>query len=58
MADIVNLRRARKARERAEAATQAANNRTRFGQTRVSREQAADEEARRNRLLDGAKRDE
>ena len=58
MADIVNLRRARKARERTEAATQAANNRARFGQTRQAREQAVEDEARRNRLLDGAKRDE
>ena len=58
MAEIVSLRRARKARDRAEATVKAANNRARFGQTKQEREAAAETENRRNRLLDGVRRED
>ncbi|WP_020185442.1 DUF4169 family protein [Methylopila sp. 73B] len=57
MAEIVNLRQARKRREREDRSAQAAENRVRFG--RRKDEQVA-EEARRaqaERLLDGHRRD-
>jgi hypothetical protein len=58
MADIINLRQARKARTRSEAEARAATNRARFGRTAQER-QAEEAEARRAaKLLDGAKRDE
>jgi hypothetical protein len=57
MAEIINLRRARKAKVRATAETTAAANRAAFGRTRA--EKAADraDSAKRDRLLDGAKRE-
>jgi hypothetical protein len=58
MADIINLRQARKARARADAETRAAANRVRFGRT-AQEKQAMDAEARRaDALLDGAKRED
>jgi hypothetical protein len=58
MADIINLRQARKARARSGAEAKAAANRARFGRT--AQEKLADEaEVRRaDRLLDGVKRDD
>lgn len=58
MAEIVNLRRARKAKARTDAAARAAANRAAFGRTR--QEKAADkaEGERRDRTLDGARREE
>jgi hypothetical protein len=56
-AEIINLRRARKARARLERDREAAQNRARFGRAKVERasqEAEADLAARR---LDGAKRD-
>lgn len=57
MADIINLRTARKARKRREAASQAATNRARFGQTQAERDHVAAESARQDRTLDGARRE-
>jgi uncharacterized protein DUF4169 len=58
MADVVNLRRARKAKKRAAAETQAQANRVSFGRTRAEKEktQAENDAARRN--LEGHKRDD
>jgi hypothetical protein len=58
MADIVNLNRARKARAKAEAGKQAEANRAKFGRTRAEREREAADKARRDALLDGAKRED
>lgn len=57
MAEIVNLRRARKQRDRAAAETAAAANRRAFGRSRAERETEAADEARRERVLDGARRE-
>lgn len=57
MAEIVNLRMARKAKKR-EVATEAAEvNRAAFGRTKAEKTIGTAEAARRNRDLDGAKRD-
>lgn len=58
MAEIVNLRLARKAKARAAKATTAAANRAAFGRTKA--EKQADQAAvtRLDRQLDGAKRDD
>ena len=53
MAEIVNLRQARKARDRAAAELTAAGNRTRFGQTKAGRNKNARELSRQQRQLDG-----
>ena len=58
MAEVINLRRARKARNRVATERQAAENRVRFGQTRTTRSAAERIEEQRNRLLDGAKRED
>jgi hypothetical protein len=57
MAEIVNLRQARKAKKRAEQATQAATNRARHGASKAERRQAEDEAARLARTVDGARRE-
>ncbi len=57
MAEIVNLRRARKAKVRATAQTTAAANRAAFGRTKAEKTAATTEIARHDRTLDGAKRD-
>jgi hypothetical protein len=58
MADIINLRQARKARARTQAEAKAAANRARFGRT-VDEKRASEAEARRaDKLLDGAKRED
>lgn len=57
MAEIVNLNKARKAREKAEAARDAAANRTRHGRTKAERARDASEAAKRQAALDGAKKD-
>lgn len=56
--DIVNLRRARKARARADGHAKAAENRARFGRTRAERERETAEEALAARRLDGMRREE
>ena len=53
MGDVVNLRRARKARDRAAASEQAAENRIRFGRTKAERERIAAQEALEASRLDG-----
>ena len=58
MGDIVNLNRARKARAQAKARTAATANRVAFGRTKADRQAAIAQEASRDRLLDGAKRED
>jgi hypothetical protein len=58
MAEIVNLNRARKQRERAAKALQAAANRASHGRTKAERVATRVETARRDTVLDGARRDE
>lgn len=55
MAEIINLRRARKARDRVAAAKVADANRAKFGRTKAEREAEAQARARAERMLDGAK---
>jgi hypothetical protein len=52
MAEVINLRRARKAKVRAERAELAAENRARSGKTVHERQLAATLEEKRNRILD------
>ncbi len=58
MAEIVNLNRARKVKARADAAKAAEANRAKFGRTKAQRDAEAAEQARRDALLDGAKRED
>lgn len=58
MAEVINLRLARKAKTRASSAQQAAENRALHGQTKAAKRQQTDAAARAARLLDGAKREE
>ncbi|MCJ2182638.1 DUF4169 family protein [Novosphingobium sp. 1949] len=55
MAEIVNLRLARKARARADAGAKAEAARARHGQTKAERQITQAERARRERTLDGAR---
>ena len=57
MADIVNLRRFRKARNRAEAEAAADENRRRHGRTKSEKQRDALEADQANRRLDGARLD-
>lgn len=57
MAEIVNLRRARKARARADKEAQAADNRLRFGVSRQDRQAGANERDKAERHLDGHQRE-
>lgn len=56
MAELVNLRLARKARARAEADAAASANRAAFGRTKAEKVTIIAEAARNERLLNGAKR--
>ncbi len=58
MAEIVNLNRVRKARAKAAAGKTAEANRTKFGRSKAERDAEAAGKARREALLDGAKREE
>lgn len=58
MAEIINLRRARKGKARDEASAKAAENRARFGKTKAEREKEALEAKRAVKTLDGHKREE
>jgi hypothetical protein len=58
MAEVINLRVARKARARRDAAEVAAQNRARHGQTRTEREAQACETERAARDLAGKRRDD
>jgi hypothetical protein len=53
MADIINLRRARKDKARAEGEAHAAANRSRFGRKRAERDSAEAEKRLADRHLDG-----
>ena len=55
MAEIINLRTARKARARQNAERDAANNRAKFGQTKAEKQRQRADAERFGRLLDGAK---
>jgi hypothetical protein len=55
--DVVNLRRARKARERAEQDLRADANRRRFGRTKAERDQTETERSRAARDHEGKKLD-
>ena len=57
MGEVVNLRRARKAKARTERETAAAANRAAFGQTKSEKAAAEAEMDRATRDLDGAKLD-
>ena len=57
MAEIINLRRARKEKARQAAADGAASNRVRFGRTKAERINDAAEHVRITTLLDGARRE-
>lgn len=58
MGEVINLRRARKAKARVDAQDRAAANRVAFGRTKAERAAAAAEVEKRERALDGAKREE
>ena len=58
MAETINLRQARKKRDKAAREAAAAVNRAAHGRTKAERERDAAAEALRRRLLDGAKRAE
>ncbi|MBJ7484299.1 DUF4169 family protein [Brevundimonas sp.] len=58
MGEIVNLNRARKAREKAADKAVAVANRAAHGRTKSQREAADKERDREARLLDGAKRED
>ena len=55
MAEIINLNRARKARDKAAAKTEATANRVAHGLTKAQREAARAERERTSRLLDQTK---
>ena len=57
MAEIINLRTARKARARADKEAAASANRLQHGRTGQEKRSARDERARLDRTLDGAKRE-
>ncbi len=54
MAEIINLRQARKARKRADDALQADQNRAKFGRTRAEKDRDRIEAERLSRSVDGA----
>ncbi|MGL4729718.1 MAG: DUF4169 family protein [Bosea sp. (in: a-proteobacteria)] len=56
MADIINLRRARKAKAKSQAETLAGNNRLAFGRTKAEKQQSAAIKSLEARQLDGHKR--
>jgi hypothetical protein len=58
MTEIVNLNRVRKAKARSDAGKAAETNRAKFGRTKAERDAEAAEQARRDALLDGAKRED
>jgi len=58
MADVINLRQARKAKERAEREQTAAERRRTFGRTKAEKLAEAAEKKRTERLLAGHRRDD
>lgn len=57
MAEVINLRLARKAKARADKASQAASNRAAFGESKAAKAIRKTETQRAGRQLDGHKRD-
>ena len=57
MAEVVNLNKARRVKARAAKETTAAANRALHGRTKAQKQADAAEQARRNAVLDGAKRE-
>lgn len=57
MAEIINLRMARKAKKRADAAQQAAENRAKFGRTKERKQQERMEAERTARTIESARRE-
>ncbi len=57
MADVINLRRARKAKERDAREREAAEKRRRFGLTRAEKDAEAVRRERAERAIDGHRRD-
>jgi len=57
MAEIINLRQARKAVKRKQGETIAAGNRAKFGRTKAERLAQANEQERAARLIEGARRE-
>lgn len=57
MAEILNLRQARKAKARAEQETEAAANRARFGQTKAEKQSKAARKALTEKTLDAHRRE-
>jgi hypothetical protein len=55
MADVVNLRKWRRAKAKEDEASQAAANRAAFGRTKAQKQRDNAEESRRQALLDDAK---
>ena len=58
MAEIINLRHARKQKARADKAIQAEQNRITFGRTKAEKQLTAAEKALADKRIDGHKRDE
>ncbi|WDR03278.1 DUF4169 family protein [Devosia algicola] len=58
MAEIINLRTARKRKAKAEKSDQAAQNRQKFGRTKAEKSLAKSESDLASKKLDGHKRDE
>ena len=58
MAEIVNLRRAKKAKARAEKETRASENRAKFGASKASKDLKAARETLERRKIDAHKRDD
>lgn len=58
MGEVINLRHARKARDRAKAAAQANANRVKFGRSKAEKQAEQQDATRRERALDGARRDD
>ena len=52
MAEVINLRMARKARQRSDAQQQAAENRAKFGQTKAARAKLRSDEARAQNTIE------
>ena len=55
MAEVINLRMARKAKQRTDKAREAEANRAKFGQTKAEKTLRQQESDRAERVLDGAK---
>lgn len=58
VAEVINLRLARKARQRAEGQAKAAENRAKFGQTKAQRTKAQNEAERALKAIDAHRRED